>query len=589
MEERWLVTQKPGEYTKIGKKHDISPVLARLIGNRDISGDEAIEEYLNGSLNDLLDGFLMEDMKKGVDIIINKIHENKAIRIIGDYDIDGVASSYILWEGLESLGAVVDSDIPDRIKNGYGLSMALIEKAIEDGIDTIITCDNGIAAYEEIAYAKSQGLTIIVTDHHEVPFEEVEKDGYIDKNYKYPPGDAVIDPKRVDCNYPFKELCGAGVAYKFVECMYKTMKKDFSLLEYLLEFVAIATIGDIMDLVGENRILVKEGLKRIHHTKNRGLLALMEVNDIEPENVNTYHIGFVLGPCLNASGRLSTAKKALDLFRANTSSQAQYVAFELKELNDERKSLTEENTKLAIEVVESSLEKDTVLVVYLPECHESIAGIIAGRVREKFHKPTIVMTKGESGIKGSGRSIETYDLYNKMNECANLFDKFGGHKLAAGLSMREENLKEFRRFLNKNHGLTEEALKPKVTIDMQLPLEFLNMQLVEEMSKLEPCGKGNKKPIFAERNLEVTAIKKLGANKNVFKCKLRSGSYIIEGIYFGDVEALTRFLKEKYGYPAYEAMKQGRWCGAELTITYFPTINEFRGNRTLQLNIQNYK
>lgn len=589
MEEKWFVTQKPGEYTEIGKKHNISPVLARLIGNRDVSGSSCIDEYLNGTLRNLLDGFDMKDMNLGVDIISKKIKDGEHIRIIGDYDIDGVTASYILWEGLEALGAKVDSDIPDRIKNGYGLSIMLIEKAVEDGVDTIITCDNGIAAFDEIAYAKEQGLTVIVTDHHEVPFEELMDNGELKKVYKTPPADAVIDPKQIDCPYKFKELCGAAVAYKFVECLYKTIEKDFSLLDYLLEFVAIATIGDIMDLVGENRIFVREGLKRIHNTSNRGLLALMEVNDIEPTTVNTYHIGFVLGPCLNASGRLSTAKKALELFRVKTSSQAQYIAYELKELNDERKTLTEENTLLAIQQVEEALSEDTVLVVYLPECHESLAGIIAGRVRERFYKPAIVLTKGENGIKGSGRSIETYDLYEHLNQCAHIFDRFGGHKLAAGLSMAEDKLDELRIFLNDNHGLLEEDLMPKVSIDMQLPLEYLSMDLVGEIEKLEPCGKGNKKPVFVERNLEISSIKILGQKKNVFKCKVRSGDKVFDAIHFGDVPGIIGFIKGKYGENTYEQLKTGRWCGVKMTMAYFPTINEFRGNKSLQLNIQNYK
>ncbi len=498
--EKWFVMRKGAPFQEIAEKFHIQPILARLIRNRDVVGDENIQMYLHGTISDLYDGMLMKDMYKAVDILQEKIQEDKKIRIIGDYDIDGINATYILLEGLRALGGDVDIDIPDRMKDGYGLNRNLIDRAFDAEVDTIITCDNGIAASEEIAYGKSLGMTIIVTDHHEVPYEgEGEK-----KRYILPPADAVIDPKQEECLYPFKGLCGAAVAYKLVETLFNISGKDVEDVDYLMENVAIATVGDVMDLTDENRIFVKQGLEMLKRTQNLGLKALIECTGVDIEHLSSYHIGFVIGPCLNASGRLDTAKRALELLCAKTRKEADILAGDLKALNDNRKDMTAIAVEEAIkQVEESSLKEDKVLVVYLPECHESLAGIVAGRVRERFYKPTIILTKAEDGVKGSGRSIENYHMYEELNKCKILLTKFGGHKLAAGVSLEEENVDALRKMLNENEALTEDDLTEKVSIDMQLPFQYISEQLIDELELLEPFGKGNTKPVFVEKNIEV--------------------------------------------------------------------------------------
>ena len=530
--EKWFLTMKKADFSGIARKYNISPITARLIRNRDVIGDEAIDFYLNGTIADLYDGMLMQDMDKAVEILAEKIEEEKQIRIIGDYDIDGVNATYILQEGLSGLGAHVDTDIPDRIKDGYGLNIDLIDRALDDGVDTIITCDNGIAAADEIAYGKENGLTVIVTDHHEVPY--VEMNG--EKEYMLPRADAVVDPHRPDCEYPFKGLCGAAVAYKLIEALYNVMQRDPEDMDYLMENVAIATVGDVMDLTGENRIFVKQGLEMLKRTKNQGLKALIECTGIDTERLNTYHIGFVLGPCINASGRLDTAKRALELLNARTRREAVMLAEDLKALNDSRKEMTEKGVEEAVQMIEStSLKDDKVLVVYLPDCHESIAGIIAGRIKERYYRPAFVLTKAEEGVKGSGRSIESYDMFAQMCRCRALFTKFGGHKLAAGLSLEEGNVERFRQTINALADLTEEDLQMKVSIDMLLPFPYITEQLIKELELLEPFGKGNTKPLFAERNLRVISPRIFGKNRNVLKCRLEDASgNQMEAVYFGD-------------------------------------------------------
>lgn len=588
MKEQWIVTSKSGDYIEMGKRVGTSPVMARLMYNRDVQ-EEEMPDYILADLKKLYDGNLMKDMDKAISIIEKKISEKKRIRIIGDYDIDGITSTFILLEALEGVGAIVDYDIPDRIENGYGLSKALIEKAIAAGVDTIITCDNGIAARDEIAFAKAAGLTVVITDHHEVPFIDKEVEGECIREYLLPEADAVVDPKREDCSYPFDELCGAAVAYKVVEQLYKSMGEDTDRLDYLLGFVAIATIGDVMDLVEENRIFVKEGLKRLHKTDNLGLLLLMELNEIQQSQLSVYHIGFVIGPCMNASGRLDSAKKAIQLFREKGFDNAHAMASELKALNDERKELTAIGVEQAIEQVEEELSDHTILVVYLPECHESIAGIIAGRIRERYYKPAIVMTNAENGIKGSGRSIDEYHLFEELTRCKDLLNKFGGHKLAAGLSMPLENLDLLREMLNNNHALTEKDLEVKVRIDMQMPPAYVNMDLVEELKLLEPVGKGNRKALFVERNMEVSQVRIMGKNQNVLKCKLRHNGTIIDGLMFGEVQNFVDTIVGHYGKDTYDAINRGQWSGVTFSMTYIPDINEYMGNKTLQLKIQNYK
>ena len=571
--EQWFVMRKGAPFQEIAEKFHINPVLARLIRNRDIVGDEAIEQYLNGTIMDLHDGMLMKDMNRAIDILMEKIREGKRIRVIGDYDIDGVNATYILLEGLRKLGGQVDSDIPDRMKDGYGLNRDLINRAYKQGVDTIITCDNGIAAREEIDYGKRLGMTIIVTDHHEVPYEEI--DGV--KRYILPPADAVIDPKQEDCIYPFKELCGAAVAYKVVEALFEAFGREAEDVDYLMENVAIATVGDVMDLVGENRIFVKQGLEMLKRTQNLGLKALLECTKVNVDRLSAYHIGFVIGPCLNASGRLDTAKRALDLLRAKTQRDADMLAGDLKALNDSRKDLTAQAVEEAIaQVEESELKNDRVLVIYLPNCHESLAGIVAGRVRERYYKPTFVLTKAEEGIKGSGRSIESYHMYEELNKCKELLTKFGGHKLAAGLSLEERNLDAFRIMLNQKSTLTADDLIPKISIDMQMPLSYVSEELIDQLELLEPFGKGNTKPVFVEKDLTVLNTRVLGKNQNVLKMLVQDmNGTRMEALYFGDIPKILAYFEERKG--------------SKMAFTYYPTISEYQGNKSLQIIVQNYR
>lgn len=585
--ERWVLLRKGADFEKIGKKYQISPRLACLIRNRNVIGDEEINRYLNGTINDLYDGMLMKDMDKTVDILKEKIEENKKIRIIGDYDIDGVNATYILLEGLERLGADVDSDIPDRMRDGYGLNRDLVERAYEAGVDTIVTCDNGIAASSEITYGKEKGMTVLVTDHHEVPYEETE-DG---RSYILPPADAVIDPKQADCMYPFSGLCGAAVAYKLMEALWESMGKDSSDLDDLIENVAIATIGDVMDLEEENRIFVKEGLQMLKRTSNLGLKALIECTGIEKEHLNSYHIGFVLGPCINASGRLDTAKRALELLRAKTKKEADILAGDLKALNDSRKDMTADAVEQAKEQVElSAMKKDRVLVIYLPDCHESLAGIVAGRIRESYYKPVFVLTDAEEDVKGSGRSIDGYHMYEELNKCKHLLTKFGGHRLAAGLSLEKENVDTLREMLNANCRLTEEDLKEKVTIDMEMSFANVTEKMVEELSLLEPFGKGNTKPVFAARNVKVLNGRVLGKNRNVLKMQVQdTAGTVIEAMLFQKVEEFLKEIEDVYGTHSVEMFLQGRQADIRLALTYYPDINEYMGRKTPQIVISHYR
>ena len=585
--ERWVLLRKGADFEAIGKKYQISPRLACLIRNRDVIGEEAVDRYLNGTISDLYDGMLMKDMDKAIDILKEKILEDKKIRVIGDYDIDGVNATYILLEGLERLGADVDSDIPDRINDGYGLNRHLVERAYEAGVDTLITCDNGIAAADEIAYGKEMGMTVIVTDHHEVPFDE--HDG--EKRYRIPPADAVMDPKQPDCLYPFKGLCGAAVAYKLMEALWESMGKDSADLDDLIENVAIATIGDVMDLEDENRIFVKEGLQMLRRTKNPGLKALIECTGIDKNSLNSYHIGFVLGPCINAGGRLDTAKRALELLRAGTQKEADILAGDLKALNDSRKDMTEEAVKQAEEQVETTtISKDKVLVVYLPDCHESLAGIVAGRIRENYYKPVFVLTDAEEGVKGSGRSIDGYHMYEELNKCKELLTKFGGHRLAAGLSLPKENVGKFREMLNKNCTLTEEEMKEKVTIDMEMPFGCVTEGLVKELELLEPFGKGNTKPVFAARDVTLLGARILGKDRNVLKLQVQDvNGCRIEAMLFHHADDFLGKLEEQYGKTEVEAILKGRGRQIRISMTYYPDINEYMGKKTPQIVVTHYR
>lgn len=576
--EKWFVMRKGAPFDEIAEKFHISPIVARLIRNRNIVGDEAIEEYLNGTLLDLYDGMLMKDMQKAVDILIEKIRDGKKIRIIGDYDIDGINATYILLEGLLALGANVDTDIPERVKDGYGLNRQLLELAKKDGVDTVITCDNGIVATEEIAYGKKLGLTIIVTDHHEVP--EI-----------LPEADAIVNPKQKDCPYPFSELCGAAIAYKLVEVLFEVLGEDVEDIDYLMENVAIATVGDVMPLVKENRIFVKQGLEMLRRTKNPGLTALMDANQVLAEQVNAYHIGFVLGPCLNATGRLDTAKRALELLCARDAEEARSLAIELKEMNDKRKEMTVLAVEQAVsEIEKGTLKDDKVLIVYLPDCHESLAGIVAGRIRERYYKPTVVLTKTENGVKGSARSIEEYDMYQALCECQMLLTKFGGHKLAAGMSLEEKNVEPLRCMLNQYCKLTEEDLTAKVSIDMQLPFANVNEELIEQLEVLEPFGKENAKPIFAEKDVEILNARIFGNRQNVLRMQVVNAQGVrMNAVYFGGVQEFLEFLVNKYDENKVDMMLSGQRSGIKVSLTYYPTTNEYMGKTYLQIVIGHYQ
>ena len=585
--QQWLLMNKKADFKALGEKFNIDQVTARIIRNRDVIEEEDIRRYLHGDLEDLYDPHLLKDGELLVDILTEKIREKKKIRVIGDYDIDGVMATYVLKSALDRCGANVTIQIPDRIHDGYGLNQKLIEKAYGDGVDTILTCDNGIAAIDEIAYAKSLGMTILVTDHHEIPYEETNGK----RMYKKSMADAIVNPHQKECAYPYKYLCGAAVAWKVVCLLYERMEIPFIEAEKLLENVAFATIGDVMPLTDENRILVKEGIKRIHKTQNVGMKALIAQCGLQPEQIDAFHFGFVLGPCINASGRLDTAKRSLELFFQTNPAFAMQIANELVVLNEERKEMTKDGVDAAVCFCEENdCQKDDILVIYLPEIHESIAGIIAGRIREKYYKPTFVLTKAEDGVKGSGRSTEEYSMYEEMCKCQELFTKFGGHPMAAGLSLPEENVSLFRERINELSILSEADKKQKVRIDVPMPMDYVTLDLVQEFSILAPFGKDNTKPVFADKNIRIKRMWVMGKNKNVLKFSLITAcGKLVTGIYFGDVEKFFVYIEEKFGKQQLEAALEGRENNIELSVIYFPKINSFRGVDELQFEIQYYQ
>lgn len=568
--EKWMVYNKKADFQKIGSEFGIDPVIARLIRNRDIQDMKEIRSYLYGTLAEIPSPWKMKDMERAVQILQKKITQKKKIRIIGDYDIDGVTATCILLKGLKRLNANVDTYIPDRVKDGYGMHEQLIDKALEDGIDTILTCDNGIAAAAEIEYAKKEGLTVIVTDHHDIPFRDTE-DGRI---WIIPKADAVVNPKQNDCLYPNKNICGAVVAWKLIWALYERLGIDSDEIWDFLELAAIATVGDVMDLQGENRIIVKEGLKKLSSTSFEGLKALICVNNLEGAEITAYHVGFVIGPCINASGRLDTAARSLELLLADNMEDAMKLADDLYDLNQSRKAMTEQGKEQAIQSIEeNNLGADRVLVVYLPDCHESLAGIIAGRIREAYNKPVFVLTKGADGVKGSGRSIEAYSMYEELVKCSDLLTQFGGHPMAAGLSMEEKNVELFRRRLNDNCTLTEQDLIPKIMIDVPMPISYLSKKLTEQLKVLEPFGKGNSKPLFAQKNLRAVGIRVFGRNRNVAKMLLIDENGIkMDAVYFGEAQEFVDFVQ------AHDT----------ISVTYYPEINVFQGRENLQVVIKNY-
>lgn len=569
--QKWRVYSKKADFDAIGSRFNIDPVTARIIRNRDVTDMENVDMYLNGTLDRLHDPMMMKDMDKAVSVIASSIRDNKHIRIIGDYDIDGICSIYILFKGLKICGADVDYEVPDRITDGYGINENLIKQAYEAGVEVIITCDNGIAAASQIDYANELGMTVVITDHHDVPYEETDNG----RRYIIPKAAAVVDPKQNDCRYPFKMLCGAGIAYKFIDCMVKEFQTGDSVMPELLQFAAIATVGDIVDLLDENRIIVKEGLKLIANTGNYGLNALMAVTGVSRESINAYHIGFVLGPCLNASGRLDSAKRALKMLVTDDRAEAERHAGELKDLNEERKKLTSEAVDKAVDMIEnSSLKDDRVLVIFLPDCHESIAGIVAGRIREKYYKPVIVLTRGEQEAKGSARSIESYNMFEKLSECKDLFTRFGGHPMAAGLSLPEENIPEFRRRINEHCNLSEEDLTETVWIDVPMPLEYINEKLILELDGLEPFGKANPKPVFADKNISIRNIRAIGKDKQYTRMTIAKDSgMVIDAVGFFPCTELETVYN-----------KNGR-----ISCTYYPEINEFRDKKQIQVCVTGYR
>lgn len=615
---KWMIANKKADFDKISNKFGISNITARLIANRLITSreledkectEQTIEEYLHGDVSMLHDPMNLADIKKGARIMLARIAGGSKIRIIGDYDVDGICSSYILYAGLKMFGADTDFVLPDRIKDGYGLSIKLVDAAIADGIDTIITCDNGIAAYEQIAHAKEAGMTVVVTDHHEVPFE---KEGEESREI-LPPADAVIDPKRSEGTYPFKEICGAVVAYKFLEVMARVLSEDIDAEKFsggklispsseeiekffaeMIVFAGIATVCDVMELKDENRIIVRQSLRTIGKTGNKGLRALIHVNGLDEHNLSCYHYGFVIGPCLNATGRLDLASRALSLFLEEDDNEAALIATDLKNLNDSRKDMTKQGVDKAIELVRKDSEGGklpNVIVKYLPEVHESIAGIIAGKVKENFNRPTIILTSAnDGGAKGSGRSIENYDMYKELSECKELFTKYGGHKMAAGLSLPVENIEVLEKRLCENCSLKDDDFEPVLHLDMVMPLAYASIPLVEEFALLEPFGNGNPKPSFAQRNVALLSGRILGKNQNCGKYRVSDGTgKTYDMMYFGNMDKWHEFLASKYGQDSVDDLYMGISDGKmTVNIAYYPDINEYQGRRSLQIIMNDY-
>lgn len=579
--EKWLLRNKKVDLKAMSEKYKISQLLCKLMVNRDIIDENIINSYINPVYKYLHSPKTMKDVVIAVDIIKRKIQENKKIRIIGDYDVDGIISVFILYTALKKCGANVDYEIPDRIKDGYGINENIVKVAYDEGVDTIITCDNGISAIDQIQYAKDLGLTVIVTDHHDVPF--IEEDGV--RTFLSSQADAIINPKQIECEYKFKSICGAGVAFKLMEALYEEIGMDKEECYKLIEFVAIATVCDVVDLIDENRIFVKNGLEMLNNSKNIGINALKKACGLEDKEITAYHLGFVIGPCLNASGRLDSAKKGLELLLMEDDEEAKNLAQEIVDLNDARKNMTKEGVDRAVNIIDSTdINNDNILVVYIPDIHESLAGIVAGRVKEKYNKPTIILTKSEEGVKGSARSIEEYNMFEGLLACKELLDKFGGHPMAAGLSLQEDKVDELRIALNNKCELTDEDLTRKIMIDSSLPLEYLNLHLIEELNVLEPFGKGNSKPVFGVRDAKITKAMLLGKDKNVLKLKLLTNNNItIDAMIFNDLENFESKIIEKYGNEELDNLYNKSNNNIPMDFTFYPSINEWNGNKSIQI------
>lgn len=579
--EKWLLRNRKVDLKAMSEKYKISQLLCKLMVNRDIIDENIINSYINPVYKYLHSPKTMKDVVIAVDIIKRKIQENKKIRIIGDYDVDGIISVFILYTALKKCGANVDYEIPDRIKDGYGINENIVKVAYDEGVDTIITCDNGISAIDQIQYAKDLGLTVIVTDHHDVPF--IEEDGV--RTFLSSQADAIINPKQIECEYKFKSICGAGVAFKLMEALYEEIGMDKEECYKLIEFVAIATVCDVVDLIDENRIFVKNGLEMLNNSKNIGINALKKACGLEDKEITAYHLGFVIGPCLNASGRLDSAKKGLELLLMEDDEEAKNLAQEIVDLNDARKNMTKEGVDRAVNIIDiTDINNDNILVVYIPDIHESLAGIVAGRVKEKYNKPTIILTKSEEGVKGSARSIEEYNMFEGLLACKELLDKFGGHPMAAGLSLQEDKVDELRIALNNKCELTDEDLTRKIMIDSSLPLEYLNLHLIEELNVLEPFGKGNAKPVFGVRDAKITRAMLLGKDKNVLKLKLLTNNDItIDAMIFNDLENFESKIIEKYGNEGLDNLYNKSNNNISMDFTFYPSINEWNGNKSIQI------
>ena len=586
--ERWRLYAKKADFAAISKAYGINQVTARIMRNRGVETKEEIESYLKGDLDYLSDPALMKDADKAASLLETAIVNNELIAISSDFDNDGIFSGLLLKEAIIELGGRAAIFTPNRVMEGYGVNSRIVEEANAKGASVLLTCDNGIAAFEAIEEAKKLGMTVIVTDHHEVPFEE--HDGK--KTYLLPKADAIVDPKQEDCAYPFKSLCGTGVAYQLMTLLFRRMKRTMSRQEIFLQYTAIATVADVMELVGENRILVRKGLSYLNHTNHIGLRALMEVCGITPEQVRAYHIGFILGPCFNAAGRLDTIVHALALLESKEYDQALALAGELWAMNEERKELTRVGTERAVELIEHATWKDEhVYLVYIKDCHESVAGIIAGRLRERYYRPVLVFTDAseEGQIKASGRSIDDYDMFTELSAFRNLFLRFGGHKMAAGLTMEKKNLETLRDGLNARCTLTQTQLMPLVMIDAAMPLGYISEEVIADLEKLEPFGRANEKPLFAQQHLSVLRLSRIGKNRNVVKMSVMGPEGIImDALYFGDTDVFFDFLEEEYGRDNVAAALRGMRNTIDIGVTYYPQINEFQGKRSLQIVIQNY-
>lgn len=579
--EKWLLRNRKVDLKAMSDKYKISQLLCKLMVNRDITDDNIINSYINPIYENLHSPKTMKDIALAVDIIKRKIQENKKIRIIGDYDVDGIISVFILYTSLKECGANVDYEIPDRIKDGYGINENIVKTAYDEDVDTIITCDNGISAIDQIQYAKNLGLTVIVTDHHDVPF--VEENGA--RTFVSSQADAIINPKQIECEYEFKSICGAGVAFKLMEVLYEELGMNKEECYKLIEFVAIATVCDVVDLIDENRIFVKNGLNMLNNTTNIGIKALKKASGLEDKEITAYHLGFVIGPCLNASGRLDSAKKGLELLLMENYEDAENLAQEIVDLNDARKDMTKEGVDRAINIIDSTeITNDKILVVYIPDIHESLAGIVAGRIKEKYNKPTIILTKSEDGVKGSARSIEEYNMFEGLLACKELLDKFGGHPMAAGLSLQEDKVDELRKELNNKCKLTDEDLIRKIMIDASLPLEYLNINLIKELDVLEPFGKGNAKPVFGVRDVKVTKAMLLGKDKNILKLRLLTNNNLtIDAMIFNDLENFENKVIEKYGNEGLDNLYNKSNNNISMDFTFYPSINEWNGNKSIQI------